>query len=92
MPKDHFKKPPTNEEKIANLQAHVKQLYTVCNDINTRLIAICRAKVTAAVLAQFMKDQDANKEFMNELNKTLEAANAKIDDKLKAFIPPEEGK
>lgn len=50
-------------------------------DINARLIALCRAKLKPADLAEFLLDDIANETFTKNLNTALEM---KIEEKNKA--------
>ena len=89
MNKDHFRKPPSNDEKIQMLLKNINQLYQICGDINARLIALSRAKLPAGDLAKFMKDEEQNGIYMKNLNSSLdyEAAQEKKkqDEALSAF-------
>jgi len=91
MPKDHFQKPPTNEEKINMLLKNINQLYQIAGDINTRLITLSRAKLPAADFAKFMRDSVANEVWIKNLNLALEYEAAqetkKQNEKLKEFMP-----
>jgi hypothetical protein len=87
--RDHFQKPPTNEEKIGMLLKNINQIYQILGDINARLIALSRSKLPAADLAKFMKDKEQNGIYMKNLNSSLdyEAAQEakKQDSALSAF-------
>ena len=88
MPKD-FNKPQPN--KHDQLMQHIQQLYRILGDINARLIALSRAKLPAADLAKFMRDEEQNGIYMKELNSSLdyEAAqeSKKQNEALSQFIP-----
>ena len=94
MSKDFLKKPPSNNEKINNLEQHLSQIYKLIQDINLRLISLSRAKIDTKVLATFMREAEKNSNYMRNLNSALDLAaaqEAKAQDKaLKDFAPPEE--
>ena len=95
MPKDHFQKPLTNEQKINNLNMHVNQLYKIIDDVNSRLISLSRSKLGYKEMATFLRDAAANKAYMVNLNSELEylakQESAKQNEALKAFqVAPEE--
>lgn len=71
---DHFKKPLTNEQKFGSLSYHIDQLYKILGDINSRLIALSRAKIDPKALTVFMRDTEANDNFMKNLNSELDLA------------------
>lgn len=75
-PRDHFKKPPTTAEKFQSLSYHIDQLYKIIGDVNSRLIALSRAKIDEKALASFMRETEANANFMKNLNSQLELAAA----------------
>ena len=92
--RDHFVKPPTNEQKIQMLLKNINQLYQIIGDVNSRLIALSRAKLPANDLAKFMRDSLQNDIYMKNLNSALdyEAAQEKKaqDEKLTEFMPKDD--
>lgn len=60
------------EHEIKILQGHISQLYKILGDVNNRLIAISRAKISAEILATFLLDNEANSKYMKDLNKEIE--------------------
>lgn len=71
---DHKPKKMTSaqEYEIKVLQSHINQLYKILGDVNNRLIAISRAKISAEILATFLLDNEANSKYMKDLNKEIE--------------------
>ena len=94
MPKDHFKKQPTNDERLRNLEQHFSQIYRIIDDVNSRLISLSRSKLGYKEMATFLRDVAANKAYMVNLNSELEylakQESAKQNEALKAFQIPDE--
>lgn len=70
---DHFQKPPTNAEMIGELQRHMQQMYRIMGEMNTRLIAVCQAKVTPEVMAKFILEEAAQDAYMKNINLAIDA-------------------
>lgn len=83
--RDHFQKPKTSNEKIEELTYHVNHLYKINQDLNSRLIAISRAKIEPNVLATFILDNMANEEYMKNLNLSVDAVLAEKNKAIQEF-------
>jgi hypothetical protein len=74
---DHKPKKMTSAQaqEVSFLQDHINQLYKILGDVNNRLIAISRAKISAEILATFLLDGEANTKYMQDLNKEIDTIN-----------------
>jgi hypothetical protein len=58
---------------IGELQRHMQQLYRILGEMNTRLIAVCQAKVTPEVMAKFILEEPAQDAYMKNINLAIDA-------------------
>jgi len=81
MPNDYLPKKPTQNEKFLyeltldheRLKSNFQLLFKAFMEINQRLIALARAKVTPDVLAQFVVDEEAGEAFMKIYSENLDS-------------------
>lgn len=78
--RDHFQRPLTNEQKFKNMEHHINQLYQIIGDLNSRLIALSRAKLEPKAFASFILDSEQNTLFMKNLNSELDQAMSKVSE------------
>lgn len=48
-------------------------MYRILGEMNTRLIAVCQAKVTPEVMAKFIMDEPSQDAFMKNVNMAIDA-------------------
>lgn len=64
----HNKKQLTKDEILGWTASQFQQVMNILHDINIRLIALSRSKITPEALAHFTLEKEANADFIQRLN------------------------